>query len=82
MRDIAHRYLRKPVAVIPLPAILPGAYDGTLVVCDDGATFSSWPDGNKPREWVEGAPIPGTVRDMNLGGPIPIRDGTPPKRKR
>lgn len=61
------RYKRKPVAVLALPAIIPGAYDGTLVVCDDGAVFASWPDGDQPRVWVEGTPIPGTVREMNLG---------------
>jgi hypothetical protein len=74
MRHMTHRYLRKPIAALTLSAILPGAYDGMMVICDDGATFASWPDGDKPREWREGSPIPGTVRAMNFGGLIPIRD--------
>ena len=60
------RYKRKPVAVITLSAIIPGAYDGMAVICDDGAVFASWPDGDNPREWIEGTPVPGTVRDMNV----------------
>ena len=60
------RYRRKPVAVIKLSAIIEGAYDGMAVICDDGAVFASWPDGDKPRVWEEGNPVPGTVRDMNL----------------
>jgi hypothetical protein len=79
MKHLVFRYRRQPVAVIKLSAIIPGAYDGMMVVCDDGATFASWPDGDRPREWIEGTPIPGTVRDMNRRDPVG-RDRRP-KRK-
>ncbi len=77
MKHMIYRYLRKPVAVIKLSAIIDGAYDGMMVVCDDGATFSSFPDGDGPRIWTEGSPIPGSVRAMNLGYDIPIREAQP-----
>ena len=44
------------------------------VVCDDGSFWVSWPDGDREREWVEGSPIPGSVRGMNRGGIIPIQE--------
>lgn len=66
MPHMQFRYKRKPVAVFVLPAMLPGAYDGTGVICDDGAVFASYPWGDGNREWIEGSPIPGTVRDMNV----------------
>ena len=47
---------RRPVTATGLPS------NGTLVVCNDGSIWASFPNGEEQRVWVEGTPIPGTRR--------------------
>jgi len=47
---------RHPITATGLPS------NGTLVVCNDGSIWASFPNGEEQRVWVEGTPIPGTRR--------------------
>jgi len=47
---------RRPIGTTGLPS------NGTLVVCNDGSIWASFPNGEEQRVWVEGTPIPGMRR--------------------
>lgn len=48
-------------------SVCPCAGAGEAVYADDGAVFYTLPNGNLPRTYVEGVPVPGTARAVEIG---------------
>ena len=66
---------RRPVGVA-------ASGNATIIVCDDGAVFvpRAGVSAHSPVDWVEVAPIPGSLREAALGADaprVPNRGGAP-----